>query len=244
MKFPQIAVTPFSGPLTRLTQTLVCCLRRARSASRSKPSPRAVPGRGRSAEAVDESETGSANFFGPARSACPRSGPVEGVWGTREGPPATTAVPRHRVTSGRGAPTASPYRSRRDVLHLGGCARALHLGRSAVRRGEQGHGARAGPAVLRRDLPVRPLARRRRAGLEREAEALAAAAREGRDEQPCELVSERLLEADECRRPRIAGVCQGGAVLEQQLVASLALRKRGVVHGPVGIDRRSASGDP
>ena len=93
MKFPQIAATPFSGPLTRLTQTLVCCLRRARSASRSKPSPRAVPGRGRSAEAVDESETGSANFFGPARSACPRSGPVEGVWGTREVPPATTAVP-------------------------------------------------------------------------------------------------------------------------------------------------------
>src|SRR6266540_7079350 len=78
MKFPQIAATPFSGPLTRLTQTLVCCLRRARSASRSKPSPRAVPGRGRSAEAVDESETGSANFFGPTRSVRPRSGPVEG----------------------------------------------------------------------------------------------------------------------------------------------------------------------
>src|SRR2546423_5533128 len=40
-------------------------MRRARSASRSKPSPKAVPGRGRSAEAVDESETGSANFYGP-----------------------------------------------------------------------------------------------------------------------------------------------------------------------------------
>src|SRR5436190_9889789 len=53
--------------LTRLLQTLVCCLRRARSASRSKPSPKAVPGRGRSAEAVDESETGSANFYGPSR---------------------------------------------------------------------------------------------------------------------------------------------------------------------------------
>src|SRR3954471_22951923 len=45
---------------------LVSCLRRARSASRSKPNPKAVPGRERSAEAVDESETGSANFFGPA----------------------------------------------------------------------------------------------------------------------------------------------------------------------------------
>src|SRR5205823_10763697 len=56
----------FSAPLTLRLHTLDCCLRRARSASRSKPSPRAVPGRGRSAEAVDESETGSANFFGPA----------------------------------------------------------------------------------------------------------------------------------------------------------------------------------
>src|SRR5262245_3281540 len=56
----------FFDPLTRLAHALVCCLRRARSASRSKPSPRAVPGRGRSAETGDESETGSANFFGPA----------------------------------------------------------------------------------------------------------------------------------------------------------------------------------
>src|SRR5262249_31194975 len=56
----------FFDPLTRLAHALVCCLRRARSASRSKPSPRAVPGRGRSAETGDESEPGSANFFGPA----------------------------------------------------------------------------------------------------------------------------------------------------------------------------------
>src|SRR5947209_13811278 len=66
IEIPQIADTPFFDPLTGQRDTLVCCLRRARSASRSKPSPRAVPGRGRSAEAVDESETGSANFFGPA----------------------------------------------------------------------------------------------------------------------------------------------------------------------------------
>src|ERR1051325_6641371 len=66
MKFPQIAGTSFFDPLTHLLRALVCCLRRARSASRSKPSPKAVPGRGRSAEAVDESETGSPNFFGPA----------------------------------------------------------------------------------------------------------------------------------------------------------------------------------
>jgi hypothetical protein len=65
-KFPQIAATSFFDHLDPLPQTLVSCLRRARSASRSKPSPKAVPGRERSAETVDESETGSANFFGPA----------------------------------------------------------------------------------------------------------------------------------------------------------------------------------
>src|SRR4051812_8073244 len=66
MKYAQIAATPFCDPLTHLCNALDCCLRGARSASRSKPSPKAVPGRGRSAETVDESETGSANFFGPA----------------------------------------------------------------------------------------------------------------------------------------------------------------------------------
>src|SRR4051794_41089862 len=65
-KFPQIAAASFSDLLTLSAGALVCCLRRARSASRSKPNPKAVPGRGRSAEAVDESETGSPNFFGPA----------------------------------------------------------------------------------------------------------------------------------------------------------------------------------
>jgi hypothetical protein len=86
-KSAQFAHSTLFGPLTRSPYALVCCLRRARSASRTKPVPKAVPGRGRSAELVDGSETGSANFFGPARSARPRSGPVEGVWGNREVPP-------------------------------------------------------------------------------------------------------------------------------------------------------------
>ena len=64
-KKPQIAATTFSDPLHRLLETLDSHLRRARSASRSKPSPKAVAGRRKSAEAGDESETGSANFFGP-----------------------------------------------------------------------------------------------------------------------------------------------------------------------------------
>jgi hypothetical protein len=59
----------FSDPLHHLLDTLDCLLRRAQSASRSKPSPKAVAGRRKSAEAVDESETGPANFFGPAQSA-------------------------------------------------------------------------------------------------------------------------------------------------------------------------------
>src|SRR5438093_5133744 len=70
-KTSQIAATTFFDPLNHLLDTLDCQLRRAQSASRSKPSPKAVAGRRKSAEAVDESETGSANFFGPRR-ACVR----------------------------------------------------------------------------------------------------------------------------------------------------------------------------
>src|SRR4051794_29807919 len=41
MKCSQIAATSFFAPLTPLHHPLMCCLRRARSASRSKPSPKA-----------------------------------------------------------------------------------------------------------------------------------------------------------------------------------------------------------
>src|SRR3954469_784138 len=108
-----------SESLTRLLQTLVCCLRRARSASRTKPVPKAVPGRGRSAESVDESETGSANFWskGDDETAPTIGRPV------RLCRPAVCIVAREQD-----APTASLYRSRRDLLHLGGPARSLRLG--------------------------------------------------------------------------------------------------------------------
>ena len=46
-----------------LAEALDCRLRRARNPSRSKPNSRAVPGRGKSAGAVNERETGSANFW-------------------------------------------------------------------------------------------------------------------------------------------------------------------------------------
>ena len=46
---------------------LVSRLRRAPNASRSKLSPATVGGSRKSAGRVDESETGSANFYGPTR---------------------------------------------------------------------------------------------------------------------------------------------------------------------------------
>jgi hypothetical protein len=51
----------FSGPCNERAPALVSPLRRARSASRAKPIPRAVAGRRKSPGAVDGSETGSAN---------------------------------------------------------------------------------------------------------------------------------------------------------------------------------------
>src|SRR5436190_14602011 len=94
-KTSQIAATTFFDLVNHLLDTLDCQLRRARSASRSKPSPKAVAGRRKSAEAVDESETGSANFFWslPTRSVVSATGgPVEGVWGNREVPPRFAAA--------------------------------------------------------------------------------------------------------------------------------------------------------
>src|SRR3954469_11136680 len=60
------------GVETPLVDLVGCRLRRARSASRSKPNPKAVRSRrkadgGKSVEAVDESETGAANCYGPIR---------------------------------------------------------------------------------------------------------------------------------------------------------------------------------
>src|SRR5438874_7492748 len=50
-------------PCNRPERTLECRLRRARSATRSKPHREAVRGSGRSAGEVDESATGSANSW-------------------------------------------------------------------------------------------------------------------------------------------------------------------------------------
>src|SRR5438270_5060075 len=59
-------------------------MRRARSASRSKPNPAAVGGSRKSAESVDESATGSASFGPAAAAAC---GSVEGSGEVERLPP-------------------------------------------------------------------------------------------------------------------------------------------------------------
>src|ERR671936_2649949 len=61
-----------------MADRLDCHLRRARSPSRPKPSSRTVPGRGKSARAVDERETGSANYL-ISRAQTPRPAPAAPV---------------------------------------------------------------------------------------------------------------------------------------------------------------------
>src|SRR5262249_1948885 len=59
-----------------------------------------------------------------------------------------------------------------------------------------------------------------------------------------ELPAGRLLEPLEGRRPRSGDSGEGSAVLEQQLVAALALRRRGVVHGLPRIGRAGGAWIP
>src|SRR6266545_7792168 len=75
-------------------------------------------------------------------------------------------------------------------------------------------------------------------------DAVSAACRQGPDQQLGELSAERLLEAQERGRARIARRGQGVAVLEKKLVPSLALRKRGVVHDSRSIDAPGGLSDP
>src|SRR6185312_9902605 len=77
-------------------------LHRARSASRSKPLPRAVGGSRRFTGKVDKSATGSVNFFGPNRLA-------------RIAPDAL--------------PPPSRFRPRRHLVRLGPLLRALRVDR-------------------------------------------------------------------------------------------------------------------
>ena len=58
------------------------------------------------------------------------------------------------------------------------------------------------------------------------------------------MSAESLFEALESRRARGGGSGEGGAVLEQELVAPLALRKRGVVHGSARIGGGAPPVDP
>jgi hypothetical protein len=64
------------------------------------------------------------------------------------------------------------------------------------------------------------------------------------DEAAREVVPELLLEAMEGRRARVRDSCQSGAMLEEELSTSLALRKRAIVHGPPLIGHRLRRRDP
>ena len=59
--------------------------------------------------------------------------------------------------------------------------------------------------------------------------------RERDDEEPRQVAAQRLLKALEGRRAGRTGLSESGTVLEQQRVAPLARRKRGIVHGPSDI---------
>jgi len=68
--------------------------------------------------------------------------------------------------------------------------------------------------------------------------------RKRNDKQPRQLSAEGALEPLERRRARRGDSGEGSAVLEQQLVAALALRRRGVVHGLLRIGVVPRRGDP
>jgi hypothetical protein len=66
-----------------------------------------------------------------------------------------------------------------------------------------------------------------------------------RDEQePRQLVAEHLLQALERGSPSGGVPGEGGAVLEQQLVAALAPRKREITHGFLAIGAAPPPADP
>src|SRR5262249_4491033 len=91
--------------------------------------------------AVDETATGSANFFGP--------------------PTLTRLLDYDRRDAVSASPSASTeHRSRRDRADLGRRTGRLHLLRAARRRGQRRDGDRAWSGRVRRDLVPRALARR------------------------------------------------------------------------------------
>ena len=111
---------------------------RARSATRSKPVTQALRASGRSTWQVDESATGSVNFFGP-RSAIPRRNPASArrrrprrgvAWFAARLPRAVSArgsriadAPAHAVAS-TGASRASSGRSSSSSSSTSGCSRS------------------------------------------------------------------------------------------------------------------------
>ena len=103
--------------------SLECRLRRARSASRSKPNLRAVR-EGRKAKAKGQQERWTKakparrNSWSDAEGVRPRSGPVEGAWGNRELSPAELGKPESRLPGG--SPAEFAKRESRLLCPLAG----------------------------------------------------------------------------------------------------------------------------
>src|SRR5580765_8291304 len=83
-----------------LAGALDSLLRRARNRSRSKPSSKAVPARGRSAKTVDETETDSANFFGPSQGGRGVEPPIEDLVSQLDIKTVIVHCGEHRATRG------------------------------------------------------------------------------------------------------------------------------------------------
>jgi hypothetical protein len=128
-------------------------LHRARSASRSKQLPRAVGGSRRFTGDVDESATGSVNFFWSF------TGVSEALTPEHNSRPAITVAGSCQNHERHAPPRLLP---RHHVLPVGARARRLHLARRNGRRDVAGDGSRPRRGGGVRDLPLRTTLRRGR----------------------------------------------------------------------------------
>ena len=158
-KLSQFAAITRAAVLLRPSGPARFLLQGARSAIRSKPSSRAVRGSGKSAGSVDESATGSLNFF--AQEGDPPSGSLRARSLKLLGP---AAVDGSRALVSRIAPMHLRMPAIDQGVQAGAVGRLLlppALDRDARARRLQRDRVHPLARRRRRDLPLRPPARRR-----------------------------------------------------------------------------------
>ena len=134
---------PAAGCLQRRPPPRRFLLRRARSASRSKPGRAAVRGSGTSAGVVDESATGSANFWSGSELARePRSPPQDVSGGAGLARRSHSAAPACQASKegARGGTMGSP-----TLVRAAQTRRKLLLARAANSRGGSAHRESSSP---------------------------------------------------------------------------------------------------